>query len=76
MWATGCVLAELISDIPLFPGTSSMNMINLVRAGKSPPATNSQEGSECGQYAAAPCILIDFVLSAKGYPTLNKLKQV
>ena len=27
MWATGCVLAELISDIPIFPGTFSMNMI-------------------------------------------------
>ena len=30
MWATGCILAELLAHKPLFPGKSEMEMIELI----------------------------------------------
>ena len=30
MWATGCILAELLAHKPLFPGKSEMEMIEMI----------------------------------------------
>ena len=30
MWATGCILAELLAHKPLFPGKSEMEMIEVI----------------------------------------------
>jgi len=37
MWAAGCILAELISGRPLFPGSSTMDQLELIVALKGPP---------------------------------------
>jgi len=30
MWSFGCILAELVGDVTIFPGTSTMHMVNLI----------------------------------------------
>lgn len=39
MWSVGCILAELLSGKPTFPGTSTMNQLQRIIAVTGPPST-------------------------------------
>ena len=37
MWSFGCILAELVGDVTIFPGTSTMHMVNLIAEARALP---------------------------------------
>lgn len=37
MWSLGCILAEMILGKPLFPGTSTMNQVEMIMSSITPP---------------------------------------
>ncbi|KAH0787141.1 CMGC family protein kinase [Histomonas meleagridis] len=46
MWAAGCILAELVSGRPLFPGTSTMDQLERVIAFSGPPSATDIESMD------------------------------
>jgi mitogen-activated protein kinase 15 len=46
MWAAGCLLAELVSGRPLFPGQSTMDQLERVIAFTGPPSTKDIESMD------------------------------
>jgi mitogen-activated protein kinase 15 len=44
MWAVGCILAELLSSRPLFPGASTMDQLERIISFTGPPSQSDIEG--------------------------------
>lgn len=51
VWAIGCVFAELLSGVPLWPGKSDADQLYLIRRtlGECPPAPTPLAGLETAQ---------------------------
>ena len=58
VWAIGCVFAELLSRVPLWPGKSDVDQLYLIRRtlGKCPLRTGQSPGlpDACGRTGACP----------------------
>ncbi|KAF4675436.1 hypothetical protein FOL47_007744 [Perkinsus chesapeaki] len=46
MWSVGCILGELISGKPIFPGTSTMNQLDRIMEVTGRPTPNDIEGMQ------------------------------
>ncbi|EER00139.1 mitogen-activated protein kinase 2, putative [Perkinsus marinus ATCC 50983] len=46
MWSVGCILGELISGKPIFPGTSTMNQLDRILEVTGRPTANDIEGMQ------------------------------
>lgn len=43
MWSLGCILGEMLSGKPLFPGSSTLNQIERIIASIDPPSTEGED---------------------------------
>lgn len=81
MWSLGCILGEMLSGKPLFPGSSTLNQIERIIASIDPPSVEDIESIESAygpslleKAARRPRVPLDDLMSGVSKDALDLLR--